>query len=266
MGKLSAAWTYCQRVWRYRHFWLSLVQLDLQAKYRRSVLGVGWSLLHPLAMSCVLCVVFHEVFGQPIRTFVPFVLTGLAIWNFITSVTLEGCCCLYNGEKYIRSQPIPVAIYPLRTLLSVGIHFLIILGLTAAFSLSVRGFASPVALLALLPGLLLLFVFGWAVAVLFGFANLYFPDTHHIAQIGLQVLFYLTPIFYPAEAVPARWLRFIIEHNPLGVLVALIREPIVHAQPPSLYVFGLAVAMVGTIAATAIYVLSRLERTIVFQL
>jgi ABC-type polysaccharide/polyol phosphate export permease len=266
MGNLSAAWMYCQRVWRYRYFWLSLVRLDLQAKYRRSVLGVGWTLLHPLAMSCVLCVVFHQVFHFDIWTYVPFVLTGLAIWNFITSITLEGCCCLYNGEKYIRSQPIPVAIYPLRTLLSVSIHFLIILGLTATFSLCARGSLSPAAFVALVPALLLLFIFGWAVAVLFGFANLYFPDTHHIAQIGLQVLFYLTPIFYPADAVSGRWLRFIIEHNPLGVLVALIREPIVHAQVPSLYVFSLATGMVAVAVGSAIFVLARLERTLVFQL
>src|SRR5262245_3719661 len=119
MANLSATWRYCQSVWHYRHFWLSLVRLDLQAKYRRSVLGVGWTLLHPLAMTAVLCVVFHGIFGREIASYAPLVLTGLALWNFLTSVTLEGCGCLYAGEKYIRSTSIPMAVYPLRTLLSV---------------------------------------------------------------------------------------------------------------------------------------------------
>jgi lipopolysaccharide transport system permease protein len=266
MANLSATWRYCQSVWHYRHFWMSLVRLDLQAKYRRSVLGVGWTLLHPLAMTAVLCVVFHGIFGRDIVSYAPLVLTGLALWNFLTSVTLEGCGCLYAGEKYIRSTSIPMAIYPLRTLLSVATHFLIILSVTVLFTLVTRGSSNPAALLALAPALALLFILGWSIAVVFGFANVYFPDTHHIAQIGFQVLFYLTPIIYAVEDVRSVWLRFILEHNPLGTLVTLFRAPILDAAVPSAALFARACVMVAVAATVAVVMLHRFERRLIFEL
>jgi ABC-type polysaccharide/polyol phosphate export permease len=265
-SKLTGACGYCRRVWHYRHFWLSLVVLDLRAKYRRSVLGVGWTLLHPLAMTTVLCVVFHEMLGLDLFSYIPFVLTGLAVWNFLTSVTLEGCGCLYAGEKYIRAQPIPLAIDPLRTLLSVGVHFLIVLSLSALLALATRGCPNPTALLSLVPGLLLLLAFGWSAAVLFGFANVYFPDTHHIAQIGFQVLFYLTPILYPAEAVKSRLLHFVVEQNPLAALVVLIRAPLLDGTAPSPEVFARAAVVVALVMAGAVFTLHRFERKLIFQL
>lgn len=266
MPKLLATWNYCRRVWHYRHFWLSLVRLDLQAKYRRSMLGVGWTLLHPLAMTAVLCVVFHSIFGKDLISYAPLVLTGLALWNFLTSVSLEGCGCLYAGEKYIRSTPIPLAIYPLRTLLSVATHFLVLLSVTVLFTVLTHGCPNPAALLALLPALALLFVFGWAIAVVLGFANVYFPDTHHIAQIGFQLLFYLTPIIYPVEEVKSVWLRSLIENNPLGTLVTLIRAPILDGVVPGADVFARATAMVGIAVCVAVVTLHRLERKLIFQL
>ena len=230
------------------------------------MLGVGWTLLHPLAMTAVLCVVFHGIFGRDIASYAPLVLTGLALWNFLTSVTLEGCGCLYAGEKYIRSTSIPMAVDPLRTLLSVSTHFLIILSVTVLLTLVTRGSANPAALLALAPALALLFVFGWSLAVVFGFANVYFPDTHHIAQIGFQLLFYFTPIIYPVEDVRSGWLRFILEHNPLGTLVTLIRAPILDATVPSIAVFARAGVMATVAATVAVVMLRRFERRLIFEL
>jgi len=57
---------YIASVWRCRYFWLSLVKMDLRTRYRRSVLGLGWSLLHPIAMTVVLCTVFHSLFKMNI--------------------------------------------------------------------------------------------------------------------------------------------------------------------------------------------------------
>src|SRR5438874_10877163 len=66
--------SYVSAVWRCRYFWLSLVKMDLRTRYRRSVLGMGWSLLHPIAMTIVLCVVFQTAFaaGGGIRQYAPY--------------------------------------------------------------------------------------------------------------------------------------------------------------------------------------------------
>ncbi len=62
---------YLTNIWRIRHFWLALVRNDLRSRYRRSLFGLGWSLLQPMAMTIVLCVVFAQVFGWAIATTPP---------------------------------------------------------------------------------------------------------------------------------------------------------------------------------------------------
>src|SRR5437764_6566568 len=106
---------YLSAIWNCRYFLLSLVRMDLRTRYRRSLLGLGWSLLQPLAMTFILCVVFRHFSQLPIRDFAPHVLAGLTGWNFILYCALQGCQCFFQGEAYIRQYPLPLAIYPLRT-------------------------------------------------------------------------------------------------------------------------------------------------------
>jgi lipopolysaccharide transport system permease protein len=259
-------WNYCRRVWHFRRFWTSLVMLDLRARYRRSILGVGWTLLHPVAMTTVLCLVVPQMLQLDIMAYAPFVLSGIAIWSFLTSSSLEGCHTFYSGEKYIRSQPMPLAIYPLRTVLGVSIHFLITMTLALAFTGFAHGISDPWILLALFPSFMVLFVFGWSMAVLFGFANVYFPDTHHIAQIAFQVLFYVTPIFYPPETIRAPWLRSFVEANPLGALVHLVRDPILNSRVPSGATLAVALGTVLCTTVLAVLTLRWQEKKLIFHL
>src|SRR5438874_1116359 len=108
---------YFAGVWRSRFFWLSLVKMDLQLRYRRSVLGIGWSLVHPLASALVFCIAFYQIFQISVREYVPFLMAGLSWWGYISGVTLQGCQCFVDAESYIRQHSIPMAIYPLRTVL-----------------------------------------------------------------------------------------------------------------------------------------------------
>src|SRR4051794_39901621 len=97
--------TYLATVWQFRHFWLSLVRMDLRTRYRRSLLGVGWSLLQPLAMTAIFTVVFAMLFHATITEFIPNVLTGMVCWNFIIGCGVTGCHCFLLGESYIRQCP-----------------------------------------------------------------------------------------------------------------------------------------------------------------
>src|SRR5438094_2308096 len=169
--------SYLASIWRCRYFWLSLVRMDLRTRYRRSVLGLGWSLLHPIAMTAILCLVFAGLFRADIHQYVPSVLAGLACWNYILFVTLQGCQCFYQGEMYIRQFPAPMAIFPLRTALGGTIHFLIALAVVTGVAWIFQGAVNPLALLSLIPVVLLLFIFVWSLAVLAGIANLFFNDT-----------------------------------------------------------------------------------------
>ena len=80
-----------------------------------------------------------------------------------------------------------------------GFHFLLGLGMVLVFVWGVNGFGNLPALLSLVPTLLLLFVFGWSLAVCMGVANVMFQDTQHLIEVCMQILFYVTPIIYPAD-------------------------------------------------------------------
>src|SRR5579885_3244026 len=101
-------------VWTARHFLLALVRLDLRLRYRRSVLGIGWSLLNPLAMTAVFTVVFSQLLGgNDLPRYVPHLLIGMAVWGFLREAAVSGCRSLINNESYIRQSPLPYGIYTL---------------------------------------------------------------------------------------------------------------------------------------------------------
>lgn len=257
---------YFTSIWRCRYFWTALATNDLQTRYRRSMLGIAWSLLHPIAMSVVLCTVFHTLFHQNVREFAPFLLAGLSLWGYFSQVIIQGCHCFSQGEVYIRQHPSPLVIYPLRVNLTAGFHFLLTLVVVVILSWALRGFDNLPALLSLLPTLLLLFVLGWSLAILAGFANTYFPDTSHLSEVGLQMVFYMTPVIYPPDILRARGLGWFVDANPLTSLLALIREPILVGEVPSAGSFAYAGLTVLVVAAAAALVVRRLQSNLVFHL
>ena len=265
---------YLGAMWKCRFFWLSLVRMDLRARYRGSALGIGWSLLNPIAMTTILCVVFRVMLQQDLRTYAPYVFTGMTFWGFFSSVLVGGCGCFFAGESYIRQFPAPMAIYPLRTVLGSAFHFTI--GLLLAVVLAC--FLGPpesagssrlmqlVAIPSLIPTLLLLLLLGWSMAVLLGLLNVRFRDTHHLTEIGLQGLFYMTPIMYPDQILAGRRIGLVIQCNPLVPFLNLIREPILYGRVPSLATFGIATAIVFVVAGAAMLALRYEERRLIFYL
>jgi lipopolysaccharide transport system permease protein len=257
---------YLRSLWKVRYFCLTLVGNDLRNRYRRSVIGVGWSLLNPVAMTVVLSTVFAQLFDMNMTTYAPFLLTGLVTWNFIVAVTSQGCHCFLVAQSYIRQHPAPLAVYPLRTMLAAAVHFLIGLVVVVAFTCWMQGFAHLPALLGALGGIVLLLVFGCSLAVCTGVANVIFQDSQHLVEILLQIVFYVTPIIYPAELLKNRGLGGLVQFNPVAALVTLIRDPIVFGRLPPIDAVGIAVAATAVAAAVAALLLWRVERRIVFYL
>jgi ABC-type polysaccharide/polyol phosphate export permease len=257
---------YFKRVWDCRHFWVSLVRMDLRTRYRRSVLGLGWSLLHPVAMASILCLVFHQLFDQSITEFGPYLLAGLACWNYITAATLGGSMSFFQNESYIRQCPLPMLIYPLRNVLGASFHFLVTLGVVLAFVACLRGLSWGVVLVHLGPAVLLLFLFGLALATLAALANVYFQDTQHLLEIVFQMFFYATPILYPASKVRERGLGWLVDFNPMAAVLDLVRKPILEGTGAGLASYGVALGLVGALGALAVWAMSRLQGRLIFRL
>jgi ABC-type polysaccharide/polyol phosphate export permease len=252
-------------VWQCRHFLLALVGIDLRTRYRRSVLGIGWSLLQPICMTIILCTAFHQLFHADPREYGLYVLAGLAFWNYVLAVSVHSCLCFLYGEGYLRQVPTPLAIYPLRSTLGGAIHFLIALSVVILTSWVLNGFGNPAVLLSLVPTFLLLLVFGWSMALLMGFATTFFQDTQHIAEVVFQVLFYATPIIFKASAT-GPYLKWVFRINPLATFLRLIREPILEGHIPAASTYALATLVTATLFAAAVLTLARLQNRLIFRL
>lgn len=257
---------YLVLLWSYRYFWLNLVRAELQRRYRRSFLGLGWSMLHPLSMTLALGLVYGRILKLNFWDFAPMLLCGLAFWNMISLSILRGCDSLVGSESYIRQQPLPLAMFPLRNVLTNGFHFLISFALTLVLVWPLKGVFYPWALLSLIPTMVLLFVLCWSLAILAGFAHTYFPDTQHLAEVGLQVLMFLTPIMYPAMLLREHGLTWLLHYNPLAVFVEMLRGPVLTGQVPTLGTYGFAALMVCVPITAAIWAISRFEDRVIFAL
>lgn len=257
---------YLSNIWNSRYFWMSLVRMDLRTRYRRSFLGIGWSLLQPIAMTLVLCVAFQHVVRAQASDYVTHLLTGMVAWNFILNCALQGCQCFFQGEAYIRQCPLPLAIYPLRTSIGALFHFFMGLCVMVGVCAVLRGIPGPAALFSLIPTILLLFLFCWSLAVLGGASNVYFNDTQHLAEVGFQILFFLTPIIYRLEDIGRHRLVAVLEWSPIVAFLNLIRAPLLHHVPPTPGQYAYAMAVVAAMLGLAAFLLGRLQKKLIFHL
>jgi lipopolysaccharide transport system permease protein len=276
-AELTHTADYAQRIFRLRHFWGSLVRNDLRTRYRHSFLGIAWSLARPIGMTAVLAVVFTNAFGVPSRIFVPYLAIGITLWQFLFESMVVGCSTFKAGAAYIRQQPVPLAIFPLRTVLGTAIHATIAFAVGLTLTTYYVGFPSPLVLASILPGVVIMFLLGLSLATLLGILHTHFPDTQHLLEIVLQALFYLTPVMYfPDMFVNRGRMTMLIDWNPLTSVLGLIRGPLIYgfdnvidgkvAFSTNLYLFHLWYAslfllLVGGLAWCC---LRRFERDLVY--
>jgi len=262
--------SYFGAIWNCRHFWLSLVKLDLRTRYRRSVLGLGWSLLQPICMTAIYCVVFPKLMGVSLAKYAPHVLTGQVIWAFIQISTLQGCQSFFQGEAYIRQCPMPMAVFPLRTVLAASFHFLIAMCVVflLVIGLDIAGLHQSNYLLlpCLIPSIIMLFVFCWSMAIIAGIANVFFQDTQHLAEVGFQMLFFCTPIIYEADILEGKGMGIVMKLNPVVAFLQLFREPILNHTVPSAFTYFKGLVIVGIAVGLAAYLLARHQKRLIFQL
>ena len=257
---------YASSIWSLRYFWGSLVSSDLRARYRGSWLGMGWSLLHPLAMSAVLCTVFHSLFAIEIREFGPMLLAGLGIWGFIAGCATGGCDAFISSESYIRQRPVPMAIYPLRATLVAGFHLLMTVTAAVLVNAMFNGPDRLLGLAAIVVTAPMLLMLGWATSVLAAFAHTYLRDAKHLLEVGLQVLFYATPVIYPVELLRGRGAGWLVDLNPLAAVMITVRDCLLASSAPDPLTLAVACGFTAAVSAMALVAVAKLERRVIFQL
>jgi ABC-2 type transport system permease protein len=189
-------------LFRYRELFSNLFRRDLQAKYKGSLLGVGWSLVTPLALMAIYYVVFSKILGArfaDIHDYALFMLTGLACWTFVATALPNASVSMLSNANLIRKVRFPRQLVPLSVVGTQVVAFtamLAVVGVVNAVKLPGNRLwellAFPFA------ALLVLLVAGLAVAI--AAANVLFRDVEHLVNSLLLPLFFLTPVIYPLDA------------------------------------------------------------------
>ena len=258
---------YLRRVWALRHFWLALVGNDIRHRYRRSLLGVGWSLVRPVAMTAVFCAVFGALFHRDVGEYAPYVLIGMVTWQLLHESLMLGCHSFSQGAAYIRQQQVPHAIFPLRTVLGSGFHFAVALAVGIALAIFCRGVTAWLPLLFLPVAFVMLLLLCWSLAIVAGVTATHFPDASHLLEIALQILFYLTPIMYDPADLPQRsGLTEVVGYNPIYAMLEWIRAPLLRGELPAVQSIAIGVGFTAATGLLAWILMRRLEKTLVFWL
>ncbi len=223
-----------------RDLLVNLTLRELRGKYKRSVLGWGWSLLNPLATMIIFSLVFGKLLkikpavGDPsgLVNYPAFLLCGLLAWNFLSNGMNNGMVALLGNAGLIKKVWFPRQVLVFATILALDWSFVIEMGLLVVFLLALGNMVLPW-LFGVILAMVVLTVFVTGIGLLLSMLNVYFRDLQYLVGIGLQLWFYATPIIYPISLVPAR-LRPWYSLNPMVGFVQIFRALLYDLRFPSL--------------------------------
>jgi lipopolysaccharide transport system permease protein len=241
-----------------------LVVRDMKLRYKRSILGVGWSLLNPLAQLLVFRFIFGEVLPSNVPNFASFLFTGVLIWNWFQMSLVMATTVVVDNRDLVRRPGFPTAILPAVTITSYLIHFLLALPILLAVLLG--GGASISSTIVLLP-LIVAVQFALTLGLTYFTATLHvaFRDIQYLLGVALQLLMFLSPIFYDTAAIPARF-QFLYHINPMVSLIDAYRSVLIRGRVPEEGTL-LSLAVVSLVLLSAGYfVFTRASRHFVDEL
>lgn len=210
---------------KYRYLIVELVKKDIKLKYRRSYLGILWTLLEPLLTMIVLTLVFSGFYGKSDRSFPVYVLTGRLLYSFFAGGTKAATKSIRSNASIIKKVYVPKYIYPLTSVISNYIIFLISLTVLVAVSLVLGIYPTKHIFSAIIPLVVLLFMtmgFGMMLSTM----AVFFKDLEYLWNVMLMLIMYSSAIFYNPEKVVKHGYGWIIEYNPVYSCIANFRNAV----------------------------------------
>ncbi len=245
---------YCRDFWRYRYLLYNLVGRDFKLKYRRSILGVVWSVLNPLLMNVVMVIVFSTIMDMRsggIENFSVYLIIGQLLFSFFSEATTVAMSSVFSSAPLLRKVYIPKYIFPLEK-----VCFSLVNCLFSFIALIILMIATKAPLhltvpLALYP-LLTLFVFSLGIGLVLATLAVFFRDVMHLWGVFMTALMYFSAIFYDpmglASSPSVEFLQKFISLNPIYWYITAFRGAVLDGR----LLTGTEVAVCGICALVAL--------------
>jgi ABC-type polysaccharide/polyol phosphate export permease len=265
------------QLWAYRNLIYNLAQRELRSRYKKSVLGWLWSLINPASTLLIYSFVFGGIFHTQPPTvaanghtdaYALYLFAGLWVWNYFNGTVVGAIVALQASGPLLNKVFFPPACPAVANTATVLLQGFIESGILAVVMLLLGNLGWSVLLFPLLVLLLTLFSLGIGLAL--SVYNVYYRDVNYLVGIGMNLLFYATPIIYPITLVPEKaWglpARRIIELNPIAQLVEWSRDIFWSNSWPSAASFAGVIGVSVLTFAIGLAIFNRKSRDIAQEL
>jgi lipopolysaccharide transport system permease protein len=236
-------------IWQNRELLWKLTQREVLGRYRGSALGLGWSFITPLAMLAVYTFVFSQVFKSrwgnleqsgPL-TFAVNLFAGLIVFNFFSECVNKAPGLIVANPNYVKKVVFPLHVLGGVAVGSAGFHALTSLLILMVFEL--LAFRSLPWTIFLLPLVWLpLFLGSLACTWLLSALGVFLRDINQLIGVALNMLMFLSPIFFPLSALPPLW-KPVLGLNPLAILIEQTRQVVVIGKLPTFWLISIAITV-----------------------
>lgn len=250
-------------VWRYRAFVLGSVRREVEAQFRGSLLGSAWVVLHPVAMIAVYTLVFAQVMGSrlpglaTVYGYSIYLCAGLLAWNFFADSLNRLQGVFVANANLIKKAAFPRICLPLIAMGGAAFGFAVICSIFVLFLLLSGNFPGW-GMVWMLPALCVQVVLTLGLGMVVATVNVFFRDVGQLVGMGLMFWFWLTPIVYPLQAVPA-WAQEWLKLNPMTVLMHHYQHVVLQGSAPAAWAW-VGLGWVGLLALALMWLGWRLYR------
>lgn len=224
--------TYIHNFLAYKELLKELVSRDIKTKYRRSVLGILWSVLNPLGMMIIMSIVFSRAFPQAIENFPVYLMCGQVMFNYYNEASTMAMGAILGNASLIKKVYVPKYFFPMSRVCSCFVN-LVTSFIALTLVVVVTGTKVSWTLLLIFMPVLYIFFFSLGMGLILSALVVSFRDLQHLYGVLMTAWLYLTPIFYPVEILPG-WVQTIVKFNPLASIITMLRDVIMYGIVPDM--------------------------------
>lgn len=216
---------------KYKDLMIQLVSRDIKLKYRRSFLGYLWSVLNPLFIMIVMTIVFSTMFNRNIENFPVYLFCGQIMFNFMNTSTNQAIYSITGNASLLKKTYVPKYVFTVSKITSGLVDFFFSLGALGIVMIATK--AKFTGCILLIPFVAIqLYMFCIGLGMFLAQANVFFRDIQYIYNAVITAWMYLTPIFYPIEALPEN-IKWCVKHlNPMYFYVGQFRDLVYYGNLP----------------------------------
>lgn len=240
------------------------VNRDFKVKYRRSVLGVMWSVLNPLGTMLVMTAVFSTVFRQDIENFPVYLMCGQLIFNFFNEASHNAMNSVVGNSALIKKVYIPKYLLPIASVCSSLVNLLTSLIALLLVIIITRTPITWTIFLIVIP-IFYTWVFSLGLGMILCVIVTSFRDMQHLYSVLTTAWMYLTPIFYPLSMLPEA-AAFVVKLNPLTQFVEMTRELILYHTLPSVLSHVYSIGVCSVVLLVGLYVFKKKQDGFILKL